>query len=149
MFSDGGTITFGRKASHANESNVWHAGSYEAISFRVSERMLIPPLDDPLEIPPGSYTLFVDPNSAPPWTLIVSRKAVEPGMPYPGEQYDLGRALMGSDVRSGQPLQTLVIGCTQNNDAPIFVWMEAGTRVALAKIMVEKTQQGKTEYLWH
>ena len=59
-FSDGGTITFGRKASGGSESgdDAWRAGDYEATAFRVSERMLIPPLDSPTEIPSGSYTLY-------------------------------------------------------------------------------------------
>ena len=59
--------------------------------------MIIPPLDGRLEIPPGTYTLFVNPNDAQPWTLIVSKKT-QWGIPYPGAQYDLGRARMGYDL---------------------------------------------------
>src|SRR6202167_6274027 len=53
-FSDGSTITFGRKAtgeSAESGGDVWRAGPYEATAFRVSERMVIPPLDSPTEIP--------------------------------------------------------------------------------------------------
>ena len=92
-FSDGGTIAIGRKASGPADvgANSWRAGDYEATTFRVSEHMVIPPLESPIEIPVGSYTLFVKDEGEPPWTLIVSKKTGEWGMPYPGEQYDLGR----------------------------------------------------------
>jgi len=150
-FSDGGTITFGHKASGAKQSggDVWQVGGYKATSLRVSERMLIPPLDQPLEIPAGSYTVFIDSNKGEPWTLIISKKTGEWGMPYPGEQYDLGRMQMGFDDSSRPPVETFAIGCAQHKDAPIFVWMESGSHVAYAKIMVAKTKHGKTEYLWH
>jgi hypothetical protein len=42
-------------------------------------------------MPPGHYTVFVDSDEAPPWTLIVSKRSSEWGIPYPGKQYDLGR----------------------------------------------------------
>jgi Protein of unknown function (DUF2911) len=129
-------------------SDVWQVGGYQATSFRVSERMLFPPLDHPLEIPAGSYTLFIDSSKGEPWTLIVSKKTGEWGIRYPGEQYDLGRMQMGFD-RSRPPVETFGIGCAQHKAVPIFVWMESGTHVAYAKIMVEKTKDGKTEYLWH
>jgi hypothetical protein len=98
-FSDGSTIAFGRMASGRPDfaSDFWHAGDYFATTFTVSERMIIPPLDGRLEIPPGTYTLFVNPNDAQPWTLIVSKKT-QWGIPYPGAQYDLGRARMGYDL---------------------------------------------------
>jgi hypothetical protein len=145
-FLDGGTISFGRKASGSKEPvDVWHVGNYEATALRVSERMLIPPMTDGLEIPPGSYTLFVDRTVGIPWTLIVSKKTGEPGMPYPGEQYDVGRTTMGSDI-SRSPAETFTIGCTQLKDGPIFVWMQSGTNVAYTKLLTVKTRQGKTEY---
>jgi hypothetical protein len=31
----------------------------------------------------------------------------------------------------------------------MFLWMQSGTRVAYAKILAERTTEGKTEYLWH
>jgi hypothetical protein len=145
-FLDGGTISFGRKASGSKEPvGVWHVGNYEATALRVSERMLIPPMTDGLEIPPGSYTLFVDRTKGIPWTLIVSKKTGEPSMPYPGEQYDVGRTQMGSDV-SSQPIDTFTIGCIQTKDGFIFVQMQSGSDVAYTKLVTVKTQQGKTEY---
>jgi Protein of unknown function (DUF2911) len=147
-FSDGSTIAFGRIASDRPDfdSDSWHAGDYFATTFAVSERMIIPPLDGRLEIPPGTYTLFVNPNEAQPWTLIVSKKT-EWGIPYPGAQYDVGRALMGYDL--AHSVDNFTIGCYQQPHAPMFLWMQSGTRVAYAKIMAQSTIEGKTEYLWH
>lgn len=152
-FSDGSTITFGRKATGASAGSggdVWRARPYEATAFRVSERMVIPPLDSPTEIPAGSYTLFVVDKGKPPWTLIISKKTGEWGMPYPGEQYDLGRTELGSDVVR-PPVENFEIGCVDNKKTggPIFVWMQSGTQVAYAKIMAENTAQGETRLLFH
>lgn len=152
-FSDGSTITFGRKTpgeSAGVGGDSWRAGPYEATAFRVSERMVIPPLDDPLEIPPGSYTLFVGDKGNPPWTLIISKKTGEWGMPYPGEHYDLGRTELGSDVVR-TPVENFAIGCVDNKKTggPIFVWMQSNTHVAYTKIMAENTTQGETRLLFH
>jgi hypothetical protein len=118
--------SFGRKASGTAKAvaDSWRAGDYEATIFRVSERMVIPPMDSPIEIPVGSYTLFVKDQGEPPWTLIVSKKTGQWGMPYPGEQYDLGRTSLGSDVQP--PMEKFTIGCTRHVNAPIFVWMQSG-----------------------
>lgn len=148
-FSNGSTITFGRQASDSPEgaADSWHAGEYEATSFRVSGRVVVPPMSSPLKIPAGRYTLFVMAKSQPPWTLIVSKKTDRWGMPYPGEQYDLGRVALGSDVQ--RPLEKFMIGCMQPNNAPIFVWMQSGKYVGYAKIMAETIKDGTAEYLWH
>jgi hypothetical protein len=148
-FSDGSTRAFGPKASGTTKAvaDSWRAGDYEATAFRVSERMVIPPMDSPIEILAGSYTLFVKDQGKPPWALIVSKKIGQWGMPYPGEQYDLGRTSLGSDVQS--PMEKFIIGCTQHLNAPIFVWMQSGRYVGYAKIMAVKITEGKTEYFWH
>ncbi|MGH9528938.1 MAG: DUF2911 domain-containing protein [Terriglobales bacterium] len=150
-FSDGGAITFGRASGAARSgADSWRVGDYEATTFRVTERMVIPPMDSPIEIPVGSYTLFVmdKPKDRPDrWTLVISRKTGEWGMPYPGEQYDLGRTHMGSDLRP--PVENFIIGCTQHQSGPIFLWMQSGRYVAYAKIMAEKITNGKTEFFVH
>jgi len=151
-FSDGSTITFGRKAlgtSGASGESAWRTGPYEATAFRVGERMVIPPLDSSLEIPAGTYTMFVIDKGMPPWTLIVSKKAGEWGTPYPGEQYDLGRASLGSDVQP--PVENFVIGCRNFKDTggPIMLWMQSGRQVAYGKVLAAHTEDGKTELLVH
>jgi hypothetical protein len=138
-FSDGSTITCGHET--------WRTGEYEAIPFRISERMVIPPLDSPLEMPAGSYTLFVIDKNGPPWTLIVSRKASQLGMPYPGEQYDLGRTRMGSDVQPA--VKEFTAGCRLIKNGPTFLWMQSGRTVAYVKIMVMKGTGGNVEYVIH
>jgi hypothetical protein len=151
-FSDGSTITFGRKALGASAGSgvdVWRAGPYEATAFRVSEGMVIPPLETPTKIPTGSYTLFVVDKGDPPWTLIISKQAGEWGAPYPGEQYDLGRAELGSDVQPA--VDHFMIGCTDYKDTggPIFVWMQSGTHVAYSKILAENITRGESTLLVH
>jgi hypothetical protein len=141
-FSDESTITFGRQDSGRGQSAAegWRTGDYDATTLHVSERMLIPPLDHPLQIPAGSYTLFVMDNGEPPWTLIVSRKTGEWGMPYPGEQYDLGRTYMGSDVEPS--VDKFTIGCRQSRGGPVFVWMQSGRYSALLKILAVNPKEG-------
>ena len=148
-FSDGSTISFGRKTSGTATAGAdsWRAGDYEATTFRVSERMMIPPMESPVEIPAGSYTLFVADKGEPPWTLIVSQKTGPWGMAYPGEQYDLGRTSLGSDIQS--PTKKFAMGCLQHENAPIFVCIRSGRYIGYAKIMAVKFTEGKTEYFWH
>src|SRR5713226_3946790 len=45
------------------------------------------------DVPAGSYTIFTMPNQEK-WTLIISRKTGEWGIPYPGEGDDLARVDM-------------------------------------------------------
>ena len=138
-FSDGSTISF--------DHEIWRTGDYEAIPFRTSERMAIPPMERPIEIPAGTYTLFVIDKNGPPWTLIVSKKASKLGMPYPGEQYDLGRTQMGSDVQPA--VKDFAAGCRLIKDGPAFLWMQSGRTVAYVKIVVEKGSGENVEYLVH
>jgi hypothetical protein len=150
-FSDGNTISFGHMASSADQSgdDVWRVGNYAATAFRVSEQMLIPPLDNPINIPPGTYTLFVDPTKGEPWTLIISKKTGKTGMPYPGKQYDLGRTQMGFDDTVRPRLPNFKIGCTQHENGPIFISMASDGHVAYAKIVAVRTRNGKTKYQMH
>ncbi|MGA8837982.1 MAG: DUF2911 domain-containing protein [Candidatus Sulfotelmatobacter sp.] len=150
-FSDGSTISFGHKASGADQSGneVWRAGNYVATAFRVTERMRIPPLDAPIDVPAGRYTLFVDPSKGEPWTLIISKKTGKSGMLYPGKHYDVGRTQMGFDDSSRPPVANFIVGCTQHKDAPIFIWMASEIHVTYAKIEAVSVRNGETEYLWH
>jgi hypothetical protein len=150
-FSDGSTISFGDRAlgAYLSGDNVWRAGNYAATAFRASERMRIPPLDAPIDIPAGGYTLFVDTSNGEPWTLIISKKTGKSGMLYPGKQYDVGRTQMGFDDSSRPPIANFIVGCTQHKDAPIFIWMAADVHVGYAKVEAVSVTNGKTEYLWH
>jgi hypothetical protein len=135
-FADGSAMTFGTGKSTSAES--WHTGDYDATTLHVSEQMLIPPMDNPLRIPAGSYTIFVLDKGQPPWTLIVSNKTGEWGMAYPGEQYDLGRTSMGFDTN--QPVDKFVIGCTHSG--PMFVRLQSGRFSGLLKIVAVNPKEG-------
>ena len=109
----------------------WQAGRYHATAFVVSERMQFAPLNGGLDVPAGSYTLFVDTSKTAPWTLIVSMKSAHWGEHYPGEQYDLGRTQLGADLLPAS-VPGFIVGCRQSS--PTILWMESGTHAAYTKI---------------
>src|SRR5690348_10720896 len=98
-FSDGNTIHIdyssprvkGRKIFGGLEpyDKPWRAGANEATTFVTSADVMV----GDKEIPAGSYTLFMIPNTDK-WTLIISKKTGEWGIPYPGEGSDFARTDM-------------------------------------------------------
>ena len=76
----GGLVPFGE---------VWRAGANEATTFVTDTNIDV----GGKAVAAGSYTLFVIPEQNK-WTLIVSNKTGEWGIPYPGESSDLMRADM-------------------------------------------------------
>lgn len=76
----GGLVPYGK---------VWRAGANEATTF-VSDTDLVVGGKD---VPAGNYTIFTLPEPGK-WTLIVSKKTGEWGIPYPGAQFDFTRAPM-------------------------------------------------------
>lgn len=64
----------------------WRAGAQEATTFETTANLEV----DGKAVPAGNYTIFAIPNPDQ-WTLIISKKTGEWGIPYPGEQYELGR----------------------------------------------------------
>jgi len=148
VFSNGTTLTFGAKAfgSAQDTQNGWRTGEYVATPLRVNGHVIIQSLGHRIDIPAGSYTLFWTDHGNPP-TLIISRENGRWGMPYPGEQYDLGRMQSGFDVRPA--MKGFAVGCTQNGDAPIFFWMQSGTSVAYNKVLAERFVDGRSEYVVH
>jgi Protein of unknown function (DUF2911) len=95
-FPDGKTITTdyssprlnGRKmiGEHDPYGKPWRAGANEATTFITTADLTI----GDKTVPAGNYTIFAIPNPNQ-WTLIISKKTGEWGIPYPGEQYELGR----------------------------------------------------------
>jgi hypothetical protein len=67
----------------------WRTGANEATTFVVPANVTV----GGKAVPAGNYTLFTIP-AADKWTLIVSKKTGEWGIPYPGEKEDLVRADM-------------------------------------------------------
>jgi hypothetical protein len=76
----GGLVPFGQ---------VWRAGANEATTFVTTADLTV----GGAAVAAGSYTLFTIPNEGK-WTLIISKKTGEWGIPYPGESSDLARVDM-------------------------------------------------------
>lgn len=98
-FADGKTITVnyssprmrGRKiyGGLVPFNQVWRLGANEATTFDTTADVTI----GGKEVPAGNHTLFAIPGTSD-WTLIVSKKTGEWGIPYPGESFDLARVPM-------------------------------------------------------
>ena len=84
--------------------DVWRAGANEATSFVTSGDLTI----GGKTIPAGSYTLFTIPNAGK-WTLIISKKTGEWGIPYPGEKDDFARVEMKASSLPS-PVEDFTIG---------------------------------------
>jgi len=68
---------------------VWRAGANEATTFVTTSELMV----GGSHVAAGSYTLFAIPNKDK-WTLIISKKTGEWGIPYPGADSDLVRVDM-------------------------------------------------------
>src|SRR6266849_1441929 len=68
---------------------VWRTGANDATTFVTDTNLTVGGKD----VPAGSYTIFTLP-SQDKWTLIISKKTGEWGIPYPGEDDDLARVDM-------------------------------------------------------
>lgn len=127
QFSDGKSVKVdyssprmkGRKifGSLVPYGEVWRTGANEATTLVTDTATVV----GGKEIPAGSYTIFTIPNQDK-WTLIVSKKTGEWGIPYPGEGDDLARVSM--DVsKTASPVENFNISfeqsggsCTMNLD---------------------------------
>ena len=98
-FSDGKTISInyasprmrGRKifGDLVPFGEVWRAGADDATSFVTDTNLDV----SGKSVPAGQYTLFIFPTQDK-WTLIISKRTGEWGVPYPGEKSDFTRADM-------------------------------------------------------
>ncbi len=75
--------------SHDPHYPVWRAGANAATTLKTDGDLTI----GDLNVPAGTYTLFVDISDPAQWTLIVSKKTGEWGLAYDNTQ-DLGRTKM-------------------------------------------------------
>ena len=92
---------------------VWRAGANEATTLKTAADLDI----GGTNVPAGTYTLFVLPEQNK-WTLIISKKTGEWGIPYPGADQDLVRVDMKVSATSS-PVENFTIafdkaasGCT-------------------------------------
>jgi hypothetical protein len=94
----GGLVPYGQ---------VWRTGADNATTLVTDTNVTIGGKD----VPAGSYTIFTVPN-ADKWTLIISKKTGEWGIPYPGEGEDFVRM----DMRVSQlpsPVENFTIDFDQ------------------------------------
>ena len=68
---------------------VWRTGANEATTFVTTSDVMV----GGTHVPAGSYTIFTIPNKDK-WTLVISKKTGEWGIPYPGADSDLARVDM-------------------------------------------------------
>ena len=73
----------------------WRTGANEATTFVPNTNVDV----GGAKIPAGNYTLFTIPSHNE-WTLIISKKTGEWGIPYPGKSDDLARVPMRSEELS-------------------------------------------------
>jgi hypothetical protein len=136
---DGATITvdysspkvkgrkiFGALVPYGQE---WRLGANEATTFVTSSDVTV----GGTKVPAGSYTLFAVPN-ADKWTLVISKKTGEWGVPYPGKDSDFARVDMKATKLSA-PMENFTItfdktgaGCTLRAE-----WENSGASVGITK----------------
>ena len=116
----GGLVPYGQ---------VWRTGANEATTFVTNTDLTV----GGTRVPAGSYTIFTIPNSDK-WTLIISKKTGEWGIPYPGEGDDLARVDMKVSALPS-PVENFTIGfdqagssCTLHLD-----WETARASVAISE----------------
>jgi len=81
----------------------WRTGANEATTFVTDTDVMV----GDHEVPAGSYTLFTVPGKDA-WTLVISKKTGEWGIPYPGKDSDLVRAKMTRTTLSSPVEQFLI-----------------------------------------
>ena len=139
-FPDGKTLNIdyssprmrGRKVEGGLEpyGQVWRVGANEATTFVTDTELVV----GDKEVPAGSYTIFAIPGEGK-WTLIISKKTGEWGIPYPGDQYDFARVPMEVQKLNGAPLEDFTIslekagdGCSMN-----FDWNVTGATILIGE----------------
>jgi len=115
----GGLVPYGQ---------VWRTGANEATTFVPNTNVTV----GGKEVPAGSYTIFTIPT-ADKWTLIISKKTGEWGIPYPGEANDFARVEMTAS-KLPAPVENFTISfeekgsnCTMHLD-----WETTRTSIAIA-----------------
>jgi Protein of unknown function (DUF2911) len=81
----------------------WRTGANEATTFVSNTNLDV----GGTKVPAGNYTLFTVPSQKQ-WTLIISKKTGEWGIPYPGASEDLARIPMRSQELSS-PVEQFTI----------------------------------------
>ena len=75
--------------AHGSQYPIWRAGANAATTLTTDKNLKIGDID----VPAGTYTLFVDITNPDQWTLIVNKKTGEWGLQYTASE-DLGKTKM-------------------------------------------------------
>ena len=109
---------------------VWRAGANEATSFVTTADLMV----GGTHVAAGSYTIFAIPHKAK-WTLIISKKTGEWGVPYPGADSDLARVDMKvSTLPLAVENFTIAFGKTANGCTLKMEWETTQASVDLTKM---------------
>lgn len=96
--------------SHNPHYPVWRGGANAATTLNTDGDIRI----GDLQVPKGTYTLFVDISNPDQWTLIVNKKTGEWGLAYDGSQ-DLGKVKMHMS-KPAATIENLVYTIKDNGD---------------------------------
>ena len=109
---------------------VWRAGANEATTFVTTTDLMV----GGARVPAGSYTLFAIPDKTK-WTLIISKKTGEWGVPYPGSDSDLARVDMKvSTLPSAVENFTIAFGKAPKGCSLIIEWETTRAWVDIEKM---------------
>jgi Protein of unknown function (DUF2911) len=84
IFGDGGLLS--RDPTYP----IWRAGANGSTTFKTESTLDV----GGLNVPPGTYSLYVNVKDPDQWELVVSKQAGQWGLTYPGPASDLGRVKM-------------------------------------------------------
>jgi hypothetical protein len=108
---------------------VWRAGANEATTFVTNADLTV----GGKTIPAGNYTLFTIPDKDG-WTLIISKKTGEWGVPYPGAENDFARIPMTpTPLPSALENFTIAFDKTATGCTLHLNWETTSASVAIAK----------------
>jgi len=115
----GGLVPYGQ---------VWRTGANDATSLKTDADLDI----GGTKVPAGSYTLYTLPK-ADSWTLIISKKTGQWGVPYPGESEDFARVPMkaGKTSKAVDPFTISFDKKSETEAALHLAWENADASVPI------------------
>jgi hypothetical protein len=124
-----GRKVFGELVPYDKE---WRTGANEATTFVPNTNLEIAGT----KVPAGNYTLFTVPSQKQ-WTLIISKKTGEWGIPYPGKGEDLARVPMRSEELS-TPVEQFTISFERSSPEACTLRMDWETTRAEVSVREAK-----------
>jgi len=110
----------------------WRTGANEATTFVANSNLEV----GGAKVPAGNYTLFTIPSQKQ-WTLIISKKTGEWGIPYPGKGEDQARVPMRSEELS-TPVEQFTISFEQTSPEACALRMDWETTRAEVSVRQQK-----------